>query len=436
MLILVGIVIVEGSKILDVGLEDDVLALAGLQQFGLAEGDEVHCRFFDSAIGIGGGVVKLDDVFAAAVAGVGDFDGDGDVVILLGEVSVDRDDFLLEGGVGETMAEWINDVVLIPFFARFAHVGGNGFVVTITHVDAFGIVDHHVVGVGESAVFAKFQNDGAVAVAIRRFIAGVDGIVGLAVVAEVIPSGVGLEVPHVEVDGVARGVDGAGQDAADGHDAVIARLSDPKHRIDGCIVFDVAKFHDRGAVEDDDDLPEVELRIGEHFAFGIGQGHIVLVGVAMAALRVQFFQRIGLVGHGGVREVIRAFGTGPGDDDDRRVIVNIEVGVRAFEGAVIGQFVFSTAEFDVASALFDFVHVMSQSDGVAAAHAAGGRRVRFGRDPFFITSLDAGVVLDANGVQGIVKGAFCASDMAAGRARSALRARSAAAGGEVDGLFT
>ena len=73
---MVGVVIVEGSHILDIDFDDDGLTLTGAETARFGKTNEVYGRFFHFAGNIRRGDVDLDNLFARDVTGVGNFDGD------------------------------------------------------------------------------------------------------------------------------------------------------------------------------------------------------------------------------------------------------------------------------------------------------------------------------------------------------------------------
>ena len=70
--------VVVGGHVLGGEGDGDGLAVAGLEQLGLAEAGQHHVGLLNAAHGVGGGVVDLDHVLAGHAAGVGHLHGHGD----------------------------------------------------------------------------------------------------------------------------------------------------------------------------------------------------------------------------------------------------------------------------------------------------------------------------------------------------------------------
>ena len=126
-----------------------------------------------------------------------------------------------------------------------------------------------------------------------------------------------------EVYRLARGVDFARQDPADGGGAAVAGVADPEDGIDAevarrLLLRQFGDLHDVGRVDDDDDLVEVLLDVLYERSLVVLQHQRMVGGVGMARHIV-----------GGEVAVLSAHA---GEGDDRRVVIAI---VRGRDGPVV-----------------------------------------------------------------------------------------------------
>ena len=232
------------------GIDGDLerLALAGLEELGLVVGYEGDGSFLDAVLtvifGVGSLGVDLHGVLARDVSGVGDghLDDDGLEVLPLDlKVGVG------ERGVGKAMAEGVHNlggVVEVTGVALAEHgILIARLVVAVAHVDALEVA-HVVVARG---------------LAVR---------IEVLVVAVVLGGGAGERVGHEGIDGMAGGVDGAGEDARQRLGAVGAGGRHEENRLDGREVGDPVELERARGVDDQDDLVEVVIEVLQDLELG------------------------------------------------------------------------------------------------------------------------------------------------------------------------
>ena len=217
-----------------------VLLGTRLEHLRLAKPGENHVALLDAPLGVGCGVVDLDDVLAGNVAGVLDGDRHGDGLVIGLEVL----DALLKGGVGEAVAKRVLDHLVV---GRLVDLAGGvvhpaGLVEAIADVDALPVLNIVVVvhvGVREVARVPVGRGRAVVVgVGVRKAAGGVD----------------------LAAEGIAHGREARGAGAADPHDGVDAA------------VLDKAELHGVGGVDEKnhalkarilDEGKEVLLVLGE-----------------------------------------------------------------------------------------------------------------------------------------------------------------------------
>ena len=304
---LAGIV---GGQVLQGHGQGNLLGSARLQQASFGEVQKVDAGLFNAAVGVGRGEVQLHHVLARHAAGVGDGDLHGDGGGILLEVG----DLLRELGIAQAVAEGVLDVVLVVDEALL----GGGLVELIAHVDTL-----HVVHKGEHALEGVVVADDLLGQVLHP------GKEVVARVAGVVPGGGLGEVLQVGVRRPAGGVDGAGDDLAQGGHAGRAGAGGQDHRADGVILVHPVQLHGVVGVDDHDDLIEAGAHQLHQVLLGAGQLQVVLPGLEVVIAAVVGVQAVGVavVGlgpllHGvGLGHVIGAV--------DHRVHVGGQVGVLA-----------------------------------------------------------------------------------------------------------
>ena len=322
----------------------DGLRFARFEQVGLFEVQQADLGLFDAALGVRSLDVEFHDVLTGDVARVGDGDGSRELRVrserafhLDGEVAP------LEGGVGQAVAERIDDVSVIPvvragvrgvavFPFLAVEVGGledclrlvarqidvarrdlgiHGLIVLVAEVDALFILD----GRTACAVFAAHEH---------RVLGVVVVVIVLCAVAEVLHHGVDHEVARVDVHRSAGGVDLALEDLQAAAEAVVARLADVNDRIDFGVLFQLAELDDVTGVEEDDDLLKIIGNVIDELFFSVGQLEVMILRSVFQ--RAVFTRRADVIVD--VLDCkVSAFAAETADDDERRVAV-----------AVIGRF--------------------------------------------------------------------------------------------------
>ena len=278
------------------GVEDhgDFLGGAGLQDTGLAEADQLQRGLLQPAGGVRSLHIELDHVLAGNVAGVGDLHNG---LALAADLEVNALELLLEGGVGQAVAEGVGNLGgVVPGAGDGARVGVGialaedrvlvtGLIVLVALVDALGL---HQIGVA-----AVIEGDAAVA----------EGVPGVEVNAEVHHRGGGDGADGVGVGQLAGRRDVAGEHVGQAQAAVHAQIADPEEGVHIRILLELFNFHGAGGVEQDDELAAVLLGHGDHIALVAGQGQRTLKAVAV---------------HGGdhVGMVVGGFGVVAGDEHD------------------------------------------------------------------------------------------------------------------------
>ena len=245
--------IVVAGHVFAVDGDGDFGAVAGLKHRGLGKVAQDDGRLFDAALRVGCGIVQLHDFFARHVARVFDGDGGGDAVAVL-----------LPGGglfktrIAEAVAEGIDDCFVVVDKALFR----GRFIIAVAEVDALFVLG------GEGG------GDGVIA---RGHVAGAD--------VAVLVDGGGVdegrifgEVCRPDVDGVAGGVDLAGEDVAQGVKTGRAGAAHPEDGVHARIRFQFAQFHHVGRVDDDDGLVVIVFAEFQPVLFVGAQLQLVLPG--------------------------------------------------------------------------------------------------------------------------------------------------------------
>ena len=350
--VVVRVEVIPGSEVLHVEGDDDRFALARLQDVRLCKADQNDAGLFNAAHGVGRGDVDLRDFLARDVAGVGDGDREVQGLDLRfcagcgikvrrvhGRAERGRQRCVGEqlarihgeAGVGQTEAERERDVCVIPFLRACrilgVHVIVVGLVVLVAEVDAFLVVDA-VIGVG------RFGG-GAFGTGLRAVLIEV-GAVGahLGVVAEVVPGRIRGEVHGPFVHKVTGRAHKTRNDLRKALETADAGTADVDDRADGRVVLEIVDLDRVGGVEHDDDVIEVRLDVLDELQLGARQHQAVLHGNAVhgverlmiVALFRRFLVAVCRLGRGSVA-ALAAF---TGDDDERRVLVNLE---RRLDGA-------------------------------------------------------------------------------------------------------
>ena len=309
----IGVVIVEGSNILHVNLDDDHVGLAGLEQFGLAEANQLDEGLLNLALVVGSGQVDLHALLAFHVASVGHGHGDvdlGSVSLLLnggsedaavdlafnslgtGSVGVDTAHVEGEVSVGQAEAEGVHNVEIMPGVSdglifrgilAFSQRGvalsdfvPEGLVVLVAQVDALFVFHAaDTAGTGGAGIDGQVL---AVLIGIAvHIVAGdifaVSAEAELTAGAGVSPGGIGGEVTHILSRSAAGGGDHAAEDLGHSRHAslVDARTAEPQHGVDLRILLQVVHFEGVGGVEDNQHLFEVGLCEINQSDFGVGQ---------------------------------------------------------------------------------------------------------------------------------------------------------------------
>ena len=171
---------------------------SGIQHIRLGERHEHFARFFRSARSIRQTDVQLHDVFARNAAGVRHRHGNADFFVFRPRGVLGYAAFfysLAERRVRQAVAEGIDDVVVVPLLvARPAR-----FEVTVSHIDAFLVVDEPLRLRGAAHRIAVEIGD--------------------TLDAEVFHGGNGHEVARIRVHRSARRIHFAAQDSSKRHDA-------------------------------------------------------------------------------------------------------------------------------------------------------------------------------------------------------------------------
>ena len=267
--------VVSGQEVLG-HFDSHDLALAGLQQLGLAVANELDGGLFDLpllvVLGVGLLGVDLHGLLAGGLAGVGDLHGHGvgrvGAILSGGLVSLggDHHDFLgdlvflgngqvrhLEGGVAQAVAEGIANHVLI---GELAGVGGAqddvliaGLGVLVAQVDAFLVHNVLVVTVAHVVLVGA----------------------GIGVGAEVVLHGVEHVIDPPGIRQRTGGGDSAGDHVAHGPQTGLADGAHPQGGVNGVILV-LQEVHGDGvgAVDDDGDGGDVALVLQFSQAFQDG----------------------------------------------------------------------------------------------------------------------------------------------------------------------
>ena len=323
------------------GGDGDLFALR--DEFGLFKVQQADLGLFDAALGVRSLDVEFHDVLTGDGARVLDGDGSRELRVRSERAAFHLDGEVapLEGGVGQAVAERIDDVSVIPvvrigvrgvavllavevggledclrLVARQIDVarrdlGVHGLIVLVAEVDALFILD----GRTACAVFAAHEH---------RVLGVVVVVIVLRAVAEVLHHGVDHEVARVDVHRSAGGVDIALEDLQAAAEAVVARLADVNDRIDFGVLFQLAELDDVTGVEEDDDLLKFIGNVIDELFFSVGQLEVMI-------LRSVFQRAVGTRRADVILDFldckVSAFAAETADDDERRVAV-----------AVIGRF--------------------------------------------------------------------------------------------------
>ena len=157
---------IPAGHILHIGGDGHGLGSAGGELSGLAVVQQLDSGFLDAVflvvVGVGQADIQLHNILAGHAAGVGNGHFSGDSLVLMVHIQIIQS--LGEGGVGQTVAERISNlIVIVPSAAGGgAHSGGSvalvhngvkvtGLIVLVADVDVFcldnGII-HLNIGVG------------------------------------------------------------------------------------------------------------------------------------------------------------------------------------------------------------------------------------------------------------------------------------------------
>ena len=316
----IRVVIVEGSNVLHVDLDNDSLAPAGQKNVCLFKPDQFNVRFFDAALDVRRGRIDLDRLLACDLARVGYrhrhiqvadvcriADGGSKLrtVARSGErlraifVGIDAAHLKGEIGIREAVTEGINNVEFVPFVRRglvrlavslrvdgesgVAHRGlvPIGLVILISEVDALFVVD--TADAADARTSACCGREGVVPVRISvhevtgNFLA-VRAVTELTTRAVVHPGRIRSEVAHILGRMSAGRIDLAAEDLRDGGDArfLNAGTAEPKHRVDRRILLQVIALECVRGVEHDDHFVKIALHIIDERDLGSGQLQIML----------------------------------------------------------------------------------------------------------------------------------------------------------------
>ena len=251
-------------------------------------------------VGVGQADIELHNILAGHAAGVldGHFRGDG----LVFNVNIQVIEGLLKGGVAQTIAERIGDLIVIAPAAvcgrtdcrigiALPHDGVKiaGLVVFVADVDVLGLdngIVHADVGVG----------------------------VGPLQIAEVLGAGgVGI-LNGIGIGQMTGGADRTGENVGHTVEAVAARQADLQDGVNTDVVLDLLHLHGAGVIQKDDDLAAVG-RLG-------GDGCIDEVALVVGqAQRVSLVQVLGGVNTGGAGVVAAVFRGGAGNRDNHDIVV-------------------------------------------------------------------------------------------------------------------
>ena len=262
------VLIIIGSELLFVYSDLYRLSSVGGQFAGLTETDKVHRGLFQAVlpvvVGIGTLTVELDYAFARHAASVFHGDGNGHSLAVIGE-AIQR---LLKGGVTQTVAEGVNDLIrIVPRAASAAALSRRSvataedgvfipsLVIFITHIQALGF--HQIAGYGAGE---GHHSPEVVRREILRRHNDVHDILAVGVlIAGVVHRRWGrLGVGGIGSDESAAGVHIAHQDVRHRFQAVLTGGADPEYRIH-IILADPAHVWGVGAVDEYDDLVKIAL---------------------------------------------------------------------------------------------------------------------------------------------------------------------------------
>ena len=272
--IVVGIIPVIGSHVLCSHFDGDHVAFAGLEELGLGVADQDSLCLFDAAVIIRSVGIQLHHILTGNAAGVGNLHGNGDNLIGSGDGGIRCASQLpVKGGVAQAVAEGIGNGFLIPALP-VGIVVCLGFVVAVAVVDALAEL-----GITE-------QRQGAVLILEPGIHPVAFFINVLAHVREVGEGGILGEIAGPDINGVAGGVDLAGQDIGSNQSALVADAADPQDCVNTILGIhrsvQLGNLHDVGGVNHDNDLFEVGLGQLNEFQFVVIQLQIVVIGVGVA----------------------------------------------------------------------------------------------------------------------------------------------------------
>ena len=251
-------------------------------------------------IGVGQADIELHNILAGHAAGVldGHVRGDG----LVFKVNIQVIEGLLKGGVAQTIAERIGNLIVIAPAAvcgrtdcrigiALPHNGVKiaGLVVFVADVDVLGLdngIVHADVGVG----------------------------VGPLQITEVLGAGGAGVLDGIGIGQMTGGADRTGENVGHTVEAVAARQTDLQDGVNTVVVLDLLHLHGADVIQKDDDLAAVG-RLGsdgciDEVALVIGQ-----------AQRVGLVQVLGGINTGGAGVVAAVFRGGAGNRDDHHVVV-------------------------------------------------------------------------------------------------------------------
>ena len=251
-------------------------------------------------IGVGQADIELHNILAGDTAGVGDGHVRSDGLVF--KVNIQVIEGLLKGGVAQTIAERIGNLIVIAPAAvcgrtdcrigiALPHDGVKiaGLVVFVADVDVLGLdngIVHADVGVG----------------------------VGPLQIAEVLGAGSAGVLDGIGVGQMTGGADRTGEDVGHTVEAVAARQADLQDGVNTVIVLDLLHLHGAGVVQKDDDLAAVG-RLG-------GDGCIDEVALVIGqAQRVGLVQVLGGINTGGAGVVAAVLRGRAGNRDDHDIVV-------------------------------------------------------------------------------------------------------------------
>ena len=270
--------------------------LGGLAVVQQLDGSLLNAVLF-VIVGVRQADIELHNILAGHIAGVGDghFGGDG----LAAEVNAQRIEGLLKGGVAQTIAERIGDLIVVAPAAvcggadcrigiALSHDGVKiaGLVVFVADVDVLGL------------------NNGIIHADVRV------GVGPLQVAVVLGAGGVGV-LDGIGIGQMAGGADRTGEDVGHTVEAVATGQADLQDGVNTVIVLDLLHLHGAGVVQKDDDLAAVG-RLGVD---GSLNQVTLVIGQAQGVGLVQVLGGVNTGGAGVVAAVLRGRACNRDDHD-------------------------------------------------------------------------------------------------------------------------